>query len=73
LVVAEDIIVRQHNLPADVSLCLFRVTQETLRNIAKHSYAANIDIELDGHSDLVYLSISDDVKVEGTDGAITKL
>jgi signal transduction histidine kinase len=35
------------NLAADVSLCLFRVMQEGLRNIAKHSRAAKIDIELD--------------------------
>lgn len=48
------------NLAADVSLCLFRVMQEALRNIAKHSRAAKIDIELDGNSDFLHLSISDD-------------
>jgi len=48
------------NLAADVSLCLFRVMQETLHNIAKHSRAAKIDIELDGNSDFLHLTISDD-------------
>jgi PAS domain S-box-containing protein len=48
------------NLPAEVSLCLFRVAQEALHNIAKHSHAVNIDIELHGHADFFYLSISDD-------------
>jgi PAS domain S-box-containing protein len=48
------------NLAADVSLCLFRVMQETLHNIAKHSRAAKIEIELDGNSDYLHLSISDD-------------
>ena len=47
------------NLAPDVSLCLFRVTQEALHNIAKHSQATKINIELDGASDSLRLSISD--------------
>jgi signal transduction histidine kinase len=47
------------NLAPDVSLCLFRVTQEALHNIAKHSQATKINIELDGTSDSLRLSISD--------------
>jgi signal transduction histidine kinase len=43
------------NLAADVSLCLFRVMQEALHNIAKHSRAAKIDIELNGNSDFLHL------------------
>ena len=48
------------DLPADVSLCIFRVTQEALHNIAKHSHAANVDIELHRHAEFFYLNISDD-------------
>ena len=47
------------NLAPDVSLCLYRVVQESLHNIAKHSQATKINIELDGTSDSLRLSISD--------------
>ncbi|PYS87182.1 MAG: hypothetical protein DMF62_13235, partial [Acidobacteria bacterium] len=46
--------------PQDISLCLYRVAQESLRNVVKHSEAtsARVGIKLeDGH---VRLSISDD-------------
>ena len=47
------------NLSPEVSLCFFRIVQETLHNIAKHSHATEIDIQLNGTCDLVYLTISD--------------
>jgi PAS domain S-box-containing protein len=47
------------DLAPDVSLCLFRIVQEALHNIAKHSHATKIDIELDGTADFLHLSISD--------------
>jgi PAS domain S-box-containing protein len=46
-------------LSADVSLCLFRVMQEALRNIAKHSRATKVDVELIGTLDKINLKISD--------------
>jgi signal transduction histidine kinase len=46
-------------LPPDVSLCLFRILQEALHNIAKHSRATKINIQLDGTSDCLRLTISD--------------
>jgi PAS domain S-box-containing protein len=48
------------NVTADVSLCLFRVMQEALHNIAKHSQATKIDVELNGTSNSFHLTISDD-------------
>jgi PAS domain S-box-containing protein len=48
------------NLSPEISLCLFRVMQEALHNIAKHSQATKIDIELDGTSDSLRLNIFDD-------------
>jgi PAS domain S-box-containing protein len=48
------------NLSADVSLCLFRVMQEALRNIAKHAHAKKIEIEVIGTLDKIHLKISDD-------------
>jgi signal transduction histidine kinase len=46
-------------VPADVSLCLFRVLQEGLINAAKHSDTRRIDVELRGSSGAVYLTIRD--------------
>ncbi len=48
------------HLSAGVSLCLFRVTQEALHNVAKHSRATQIDVELCGTSKSLYLRVSDD-------------
>jgi PAS domain S-box-containing protein len=48
------------NLCADISLCLFRVMQEALNNVAKHSQARKIDIKVRGTLHSLHLSISDD-------------
>jgi PAS domain S-box-containing protein len=47
------------DLSLEVSLCFFRVMQEALHNIAKHSHATEIDIQLNGTCDSLYLTISD--------------
>jgi PAS domain S-box-containing protein len=46
-------------IPKDVTLCLFRIAQEALRNIVKHSGAAEAEVELSGHADEIDLCISD--------------
>ena len=46
-------------IPGDVALCLFRIVQEGLRNIAKHSGASKAEIELFGDARQIYLNISD--------------
>jgi PAS domain S-box-containing protein len=46
-------------VPADVSLCLFRVLQEGLINAAKHSDTRRIDVELLGTPGAVSLKIRD--------------
>jgi signal transduction histidine kinase len=46
-------------LPTDISLCLFRVAQEALRNAVEHSGATQIEVQLRGSSDVVHLSVSD--------------
>lgn len=43
----------------DVALCLFRVAQEALRNVVKHSSAVEARVELAGNSDEINLGISD--------------
>jgi signal transduction histidine kinase len=53
-----------HNVPRsvspDVALCLFRIVQEGLRNVQKHSGAANAQVRLETVDGMLHLSISDD-------------
>jgi PAS domain S-box-containing protein len=46
-------------VPQDISLCLFRVVQEALRNVVKHSRAAEVKVELTRHNQQIDLCISD--------------
>ena len=46
-------------LPKDVSLCLYRVTQEGLRNIAKHAQTKEARVILASNDGNVFLSIRD--------------
>ncbi|HTR37922.1 MAG TPA: chemotaxis protein CheB [Bryobacteraceae bacterium] len=46
-------------LPSDVALCLFRVAQEALRNIEKHSNAGEVHMVLARHGPEVALVIED--------------
>jgi PAS domain S-box-containing protein len=46
-------------IPKDVSICLFRIVQEALRNVVKHSGAAEAKVEISGHGDRIDLVISD--------------
>jgi signal transduction histidine kinase len=63
---------RQHNLrvqfvhhdvsgqiPNEVTLCLFRIVQEALRNVVKHSGGTEAEVELSCHDDRIDLCISD--------------
>jgi PAS domain S-box-containing protein len=46
-------------IPKDVTLCLFRIAQEGLRNIVKHSGATEAKVELSGQDGGINLGISD--------------
>jgi signal transduction histidine kinase len=46
-------------LPRDVSLSLFRVTQEALQNALKHSGVKQFSVSLQGNADEVRLQVSD--------------
>jgi signal transduction histidine kinase len=46
-------------LPQDVALCLYRVAQEGLRNVAKHSGSSRVTVSLAGVQHGVRLSITD--------------
>ncbi len=43
----------------DISLCLFRVLQEALRNAVKHSGARHVEVGLWGTPDEIHLAVSD--------------
>lgn len=47
-------------IAADLATALFRILQEALTNISRHSAAARVDIDLSVKSDVVTLEISDD-------------
>jgi signal transduction histidine kinase len=52
--------VRPVEIPKDAALCLFRVAQEALGNVVKHSHARNVRVELGFNLDGVSLRITDD-------------
>ncbi|HXC94997.1 MAG TPA: ATP-binding protein [Edaphobacter sp.] len=49
-----------HSVPPDISLCLFRIVQEGLRNVQKHSGAARAQVRIETMDNTLRLSISDD-------------
>lgn len=56
------------NLTKDVALCLFRVTQEALGNVVKHSEANSARVELGENANGVSLRITDEGKGFNADG-----
>jgi PAS domain S-box-containing protein len=46
-------------IPQDVSLCIFRIIQESLRNIAKYAQASEAHVSLVGKDGSIHLSIKD--------------
>jgi signal transduction histidine kinase len=46
-------------LPSEVSLCLFRIVQEALRNVRKHSGASEVHVGLDFVANSLHLAVSD--------------
>jgi PAS domain S-box-containing protein len=53
----EDI---RDDLDKNIALCVYRVLQEALHNIAKHSYAQTARIELVGRNHRIFVKVSDD-------------
>ncbi len=48
------------DLPEDTALCLFRITQEALRNVARHARGSRVDVSLRREGDALHLAITDD-------------
>ncbi len=47
-------------LPADTELALYRILQETLKNVEKHAHARHVTVHLTKSGDIVQLTIHDD-------------
>jgi PAS domain S-box-containing protein len=47
------------SVPPDVALCLFRIVQEGLRNVKKHSGSSRAEVRLEGSDDAIHLSLFD--------------
>ena len=47
-------------IPQDIALCLYRVAQETLRNIAAHASARQVQVSLRATAEGLELLIADD-------------
>ena len=47
-------------LSVEVTICLYRVVQESLSNITRHAQAAQVDVELICEDEVVSLSVRDD-------------
>jgi PAS domain S-box-containing protein len=48
-----------HAIPADLALCLFRITQEALRNIKRHSGSSGAEVRLETVEETLHLCVSD--------------
>lgn len=46
-------------LPSELTICIYRVVQESLSNIARHAQASHVEIELICEEDVVSLSVRD--------------
>jgi PAS domain S-box-containing protein len=56
-------------LPREISLCLYRIVQESLRNVVKHSGAKTAVVELTGAPGAIRLTVSDSGKGFDVDSA----
>lgn len=48
------------SIPTEIALCCYRIAQESLRNVIKHSSAKHAKVELQGGPEELVMSVSDD-------------
>ncbi len=53
---------KEHRLPEEVAIALFRITQEALRNVWRHSGATRAEITIDFSNDRTKITVSDNGK-----------
>jgi NarL family two-component system sensor histidine kinase LiaS len=59
-IAAEVRLANEHHLPIEIEQALFRIVQEALANVARHSKAGNVEIDLQFNLDHLILTLSDD-------------
>ena len=59
-ITSEVRLANQRPLPIEIEQALFRIVQEALANVARHSKAGNVEIELRFNLDHLILTLSDD-------------
>jgi PAS domain S-box-containing protein len=57
-----NLIGKEHRLPEEVAIALFRITQEALRNVWRHSGATRAEINIEFSRDWARITVSDDGK-----------
>lgn len=57
--ITQDIDINESDLPEDLKIVLYRVAQEALNNVHKHSRASKIDLRLNRTGDMLELSVAD--------------
>jgi signal transduction histidine kinase len=53
---------KEHRLPEEVAIALFRITQEALRNVWRHSGATRAEITIDFSNGRTKITVSDNGK-----------
>ena len=60
IIIRDDIHIPENSIPEFLKIAIFRVLQEALNNVAKHSRAGAIKITLLNKEDLIQMTIQDD-------------
>jgi PAS domain S-box-containing protein len=60
IVIRREIVTLPVALPGDLSLCLYRIAQEALHNVVKHSKASTVTVSLKSVDGEISLSVIDD-------------
>jgi len=60
IVTKVNILGKQRRLPEEVELVLFRITQEALRNVWRHSQASKAEIKVEFEQNKTRITVSDD-------------
>jgi len=51
--------ITSEKIAAEISLCLYRITLEALRNVARHSHAKSSSVLLEEHEEVLTLKVAD--------------
>jgi two-component system, NarL family, sensor kinase len=46
-------------LPKEIALCIYRIAQEALRNVSKHSHTDRVELVLNADPEFIYLEVRD--------------